>query len=159
MGRQPSEDVDSHIPARDRSVDSILQGLLIGDQVSSTRGATLNEALDRPEPSVPIQEMGYPNEETRQAHEEPQQLLSPNEQVACTYAESVKPQPQVHYGQARGIPEQGKLRHLTVTLDTPFRRPVVSLKSRVCSPKTQWSMHARVLRASHLHLFSEFIKG
>ena len=87
MGRQPSEDVDSHIPARDRSVDSILQGLLIGDQVSSARGATLNEALDRPEPSVPIQEMGYPNEEIRQSHEEPQQLLSPTEQVTCTYAE------------------------------------------------------------------------
>ena len=51
------------------------------------RGTTLNEALDRPEVSVPIQEMGYPNEEIRQSHEEPQQLLSPNEQVACTYAE------------------------------------------------------------------------
>ena len=87
MGRQPSEDVDSHIPARDRSVDSILQGLLFGDQVSSERGTTLNEALDRPEPSVPIQEMGYPNEEIRQSHEEPQQLLSPTEQVTCTYAE------------------------------------------------------------------------
>ena len=87
MGRQPSEDVDNHIPARDRSVDSILQGLLFGDQVSSARGTTLNEALDRPEPSVPIQEMGYPNEETNQSHEEPQHLLSPNEQLACTYAE------------------------------------------------------------------------
>ena len=87
MGRQPSEDVDSHIPARDRSVDSILQGLLFGDQVSSELGTTLNEALDRPEESVPIQEMGYPNEETRQSHEEPQQLLSPTEQVACTYDE------------------------------------------------------------------------
>ena len=31
--------------------------------------------------------MGYPDEEIRQSHEEPQQLLSPNEQVACTYAE------------------------------------------------------------------------
>ena len=87
MGRQPSEDEDSHIPARDRSVDSILQGLLFGDQVSSARGTTLNKALDRPEVSVPIQEMGYPNEETNQSHEEPQHLLSPNEQVACTYAE------------------------------------------------------------------------
>ena len=87
MGRQPSEDVDSHIPARDRSVDSILQGLLFGDQVSSERGTTLNETLDRPEVSVPIQEMGYHNEETRQSHEEPQQLLSPTEQVAGTYAE------------------------------------------------------------------------
>ena len=87
MGRQPSEDVDSHIPARDRSVDSIPQGLLFGDQVFYERGTTLNEALDRPEVSVPIQEMGYPNEETRQSHEEPQQLLIPTEQVACTYAE------------------------------------------------------------------------
>ena len=87
MGCQPSEDVDSHIPARDRSVDSILQGLLFGDQVSSERGTTLNEALDRPEVSVPIQEMRYANEETNQSHEKPRQLLSPNEQVTCTYAE------------------------------------------------------------------------
>ena len=79
MGRHISEDVDSHIPARDRSVDSILQGLLFGDQASFARETTLNEALDRPEPSVPIQEMGYPNEETNQSHEEPQQLLSSNE--------------------------------------------------------------------------------
>ena len=90
MERQPSEDVDSHIPARDRSVDSILQGLLFGDQASFARETTLNEALDRPKLSVPIQEMGYPNEETNQSHEEPQQLLSPNEQVACTYAEHHK---------------------------------------------------------------------
>ena len=86
MGRQPSEVVDSHIPARDRSVDTILQGLLFGDQVSSARETILNEALDRPKLSVPIQEMGYPNEETNQSREEPQQLLNPNEQVACTYA-------------------------------------------------------------------------
>jgi len=72
---------------------------------------------------------------------------------------SIKPQPQAHQRQARGIPDQGKLRHPTVMLDTPFRRPVVSLKSRVCSPKTQLSMHARVLRASHRQLFSELIKG
>ena len=91
MGRHISEDVDSHIPARDRSVDSILQGLLFGDQASQcTRDSgetTLNETLDRPELYVPIQEMGYPNGETNQSHEEPQQLLSPNEQVTCTYAE------------------------------------------------------------------------
>ena len=31
--------------------------------------------------------MGYPNEETNQSHEESQQLLNPNEQVTCTYAE------------------------------------------------------------------------
>ena len=90
MGRQPSEDVDSYIPARDRSVDSILQGLLFGDQASFARETTLNEALDRPKLSVPIEEMGYPNEETNQSHEESQQLLSPNEQVACTYAEHQK---------------------------------------------------------------------
>lgn len=36
---------------------------------------------------MPIQEIGYPKEETNQSHEEPQQLLSSNEQVACTYAE------------------------------------------------------------------------
>ena len=87
MGRQPSEVVDSHIPARDRSVDTILQGLLFGEQVSSARETILNEALDRPKLSVPIQKMGYPNEGTNQSREEPQQLLSPNEQVACTYAE------------------------------------------------------------------------
>ena len=57
------------------------------DQASFARETTLNEALDRPELTVPIQEMGYPYEETNQSHEEPQQLLSPNEQVACTYAE------------------------------------------------------------------------
>ena len=87
MGRHISEDVDSHIPARDRSVDNILQGLLFGDQASFARETTRNEALDRHKLSVPIQEMGYPNEETNQSHEEPQLLLSPNEQVPCTYAE------------------------------------------------------------------------
>lgn len=87
VGRHTTEDVDSHIPARDRSVDSILQGLLFGDQASFARETTLNESFDRPELSVPIQEMDYPNEETNQSHEEPQQLLNLTEEVACTYAE------------------------------------------------------------------------
>ena len=68
-------------------MDSILQGLLFGDQASFARETTINEALDRPEPYVPIQEMGYPNVKTNQSHEEPQHLLSPDEQVACTCAE------------------------------------------------------------------------
>ena len=87
VGRQPLEDVNSHIPARDRSMDNILQVLLFEDQASFARGTALNEARDRPEVSVPIQETGYHNEETNQSHDGPQQLLSPNGQVSCTYAE------------------------------------------------------------------------
>lgn len=85
MGSQPSEDVDSRIPARVRSVDNILHGLPFGNQASSTRGIPLNTALDRPERFVLARGVGNPNEESNVLYEELQQSRSSTEQLPCTY--------------------------------------------------------------------------
>ena len=85
MGSQPSEDVDSHIPARVRSVNNILHGLLFGNQASSTQGITLNTALDRPERFVLARGVGNPNEGTNALYDELQQSRSSTEQLPCTY--------------------------------------------------------------------------
>ena len=85
MGSQPCEDVDSHIPARGRSVDNILRGLPFGNQGSSTRGITLNTALDRPERFVLARGVGNPNEESNALYEELQQSRNSTEQLPCTY--------------------------------------------------------------------------
>lgn len=79
VGSQPSEDVDSHILARGRSVDNILHGLPFGDQASPTRGITLNTALDRPERFVLARGVGNPNEETNALYGELQQSRSSTE--------------------------------------------------------------------------------
>lgn len=83
MGSQPSEDVDSPIPARGRSVDNILHGLPFGNQASSTQGI-LNTALDRPERFVLARGVGNPNEETNALYEELPQSRSSTEQLPCT---------------------------------------------------------------------------
>lgn len=82
---QPSDDVDSHIPARGRSVDNFLHGLPFGDQASPTRGITLNTALDRPERFVLARGVGNPNEGTNALYDELQQSRSSTEQLPCTY--------------------------------------------------------------------------
>lgn len=86
MGSQTSEDVEIQIPARDPSVDNILRDLSFGEQVSSTRGITLNTAFRLPETLVPTRQVGSQNGETNPLYEEIQRSHSSNEQLPCTYA-------------------------------------------------------------------------
>ena len=86
MGSQTSEDVEIQIPARDPSVDNILRGLSFGEQVSSTRGITLNAAFRLPETLVPTRQVVSRNGETNPLYEELQQSRSSNEQLPRTYA-------------------------------------------------------------------------